>query len=215
MLAISLDREQLHSRAEAERAARERPERLAWERAEEQRRLEAEEAERAGFEEQLALETARLQEQARLEEEQARLEEERARLAQEERLRREREYAEEVARREEAERLARAQEAQEASERKDALDHFYQQHGFVGVNEPRRAGCAVWAAATTYPLHVAAELADARIVEMLLKEGASPSQKNSSGKTAAQVAQKKNKGGSHDGVLRLIGTEFRPRVGGA
>ena len=115
--------------------------------------------------------------------EQAPLEED-ARRAQEEEM--ELRRCEEVARRrEETERLAREQELRE---RRYALDLFYKQHGFLGGNEPRRSGCGVWAATTTYPLHCAAELADVRIAEMLLKAGAIPAQKNSSGKTAAQVA---------------------------
>ena len=92
------------------------------------------------------------------------------------------------------------------------LDLFYKQHGFPGANEPRRSGCGVWAVTTTYPLHCATELADARIAEMLLKAGAILVQKNSSGKTAAQVAQKKSKGGSHDYVLWLLGGNAKPSV---
>merc|ERR1719458_1887385 len=77
---------------------------------------------------------------------------------------------------------------------------------FSAATEPRRNGCAVFGSTVTYPLHQAAELADARIVEMLLKEGASPMMKNGSKLTAAQVAQKMNKGGSHDGVLQALKT---------
>ena len=57
----------------------------------------------------------------------------------------------------------------------------------------------------SYPLRRAAELGDGRMVEHLLAEGADPSQKNSSGLTASQVATKKNKGGSHGGALRALG----------
>jgi len=207
--------ESRHAKEEAEKAERERAEQLA-----EQQRLEQEEAERIRQEEEV--ERMRLEEQRALEEEerlkeeeerlkeQARLEEEARRAQEEEMELRRRE--EEAQRREEAERLAREQELRE---RHDALDLFYKQHGFLGANEPRRSGCGVWAATTTYPLHCAAELADARIAEMLLKEGAMTAQKNSSGKTAAQVAQKKNKGGSHDDVLRVLGGHAKPSVGGA
>ena len=115
--------------------------------------------------------------------EQAPLEED-ARRAQEEEMELRR-CEEEARRHEETERLAREQELRE---RRDLLDLFYKQHGFRGANEPRRSGCGVWAVATTYPLHCAAELADVRIAEMLLKARAILAQKNSSGKTAAQVA---------------------------
>jgi ankyrin repeat protein len=58
---------------------------------------------------------------------------------------------------------------------------------------------------TTYPLHRAAELGDEKMVESLLAEGADPAQKNSSGKTAVQVANGKNKKGSHSGAMRVLG----------
>jgi len=188
---------ELRADEEAQRKDRERAEQLAWERAEEQRLEEEAEAKRLVEEARVREEQARLEEQKRIKE-QARLEEERLRLEEEQRK--------------EAERMALEEEQRQ---RKEALDLFYQQHGFAGVNEPRRSGCAVWAAATTYPIHCAAELADERIVEMLLKEGAVRSQKNSAGMTAAQVAQRKNRRFSHYGVLRLLVDGKVPRRGGA
>uniref|UniRef100_A0A7S0AVJ9 Uncharacterized protein n=1 Tax=Pyrodinium bahamense TaxID=73915 RepID=A0A7S0AVJ9_9DINO len=152
-----------------------------------------------------------LSEEQRLLEEAQRAEEEaqeRVRLEEEERLRLEREVE---ARRE----ALRLWQEKEMRERRKALDLFYQQNGFLGINEPRRSGCSVWAATVTYPLHWAAELADACTVEMLLKEGADVTLKNSAGKTALQVAQKRDRGGSHESVLRLLGPEAKPRVGGA
>ncbi|CAK0836517.1 unnamed protein product [Prorocentrum cordatum] len=56
----------------------------------------------------------------------------------------------------------------------------------------------------SYPLHRAAELGSGQM-EYLLAEGADPSQKNSSGLTAAQVATKKNRGDSHAAALRALG----------
>merc|ERR1712066_806318 len=58
---------------------------------------------------------------------------------------------------------------------------------------------------TTYPIHCAAKHGDEQMVKMLLEEGVDPRQKNSSGKTAVQVAQKNNQEGSHAGVLRCLG----------
>mmetsp|Transcript_37222 Transcript_37222/g.115666 ORF Transcript_37222/g.115666 Transcript_37222/m.115666 type:complete len:201 (-) Transcript_37222:342-944(-) len=167
----------------------------------------AEEVERLWQEEErLRQEQQRREEEERLQrEEQQRQEEERAKLEREEQARRERE------RRAEAERRAREEEKL----RKETLEAFYKRHGFVDANTPRHSGCAVLAPVTTYPLHWAAELADARIVELLLKEGVATAQKNSSGRTAAQVAQRKNKGGSHDAVLRLLAAPARPKCGGA
>jgi len=191
----------------AERRAQEEAERLAREQEEEAQRLAEREAEQRAEEERQRQE----EERVRLEEQRAREEAERLeeRRAAEERARLERE---EKARREEAERQARLKEERE---RKEALDAFCQQHGFADISAPRRSGCAVWSAATTYPLHWAAELADARIVGLLLKEGVDTKQKNSSGKTAAQVAQKKDKNGSHQEVKRLLAGTAAPQAGGA
>merc|ERR1711956_72852 len=129
--------------------------------------------------------------------EQARLAEE-ARLREEELLRQEEEN-----RRVEVERL-RAEHAK--NKRQDAINCFCTRHGFNNnnLNEPRRSGCTVFGAASTYALLRAAELGDAKIVEMMLEEGVSPLQQNSSKMTAVQVAQKKNKGGSHDAVLQVL-----------
>jgi len=67
----------------------------------------------------------------------------------------------------------------------------------------------------TYPLHQAAELGNEQIVEYLLQEGAQVNQMNSSKLTAAQVAKKKDKGGSHADVLRLLGQGVKAPPGGA
>jgi len=109
------------------------------------------------------------------------------------------------------------QAIQAASRRKATLDTFFKQHGFHGVNEPRRSGCGVWAVTTTYPLHVAAELADASTTGLLLKEGADPMLLNSSGRTAAQVAKRRAKGNSHKEVLDLLHGQAtgRSKSGGA
>lgn len=56
----------------------------------------------------------------------------------------------------------------------------------------------------TYPLHEAAREANLAIVETLLREGANPFQKNSSGKTAVEVAEKVNQKSSHAAVLLAL-----------
>jgi len=202
---VRVDLSALGAAAEAERlrAEQEEAERLAREaqqRAEEERERQEEE-ERLRLEEQRAIEEAE-----RLEKERQRAAEEKARLEREEKARLERE---EKARREEAERQAR-----EEQERKEVAA-FCQQHGFADISAPRRNGCTAWSAATTYPLHLAVELADAHIVGLLLKQGANTEQKNSTGKTAAQVAQKKDKNGSHREVKRLLTGTAAPQAAGA
>jgi len=198
---VNIDSAAIAAQEAARREQEAEEERLRVE--EEQRILEAEAAERARLQEE---EERRLREEEEARE-QARLAEE-AQLREEERLRQEQE---EEARRVVAERL-RAEQAKK--ERQEAINSFCSRHGFNGnsLNEPRPSGCTVFGATSTYALHHAAELGDAKIVEMMLEEGASPLQQNSSKKTAVQLAQKKNKGGSHDGVLQVLRNST---VGGA
>lgn len=103
-------------------------------------------------------------------------------------------------------------------ERKDAVEEFLKLHAFTDVQTPKRVQEKVLGlpvkSKNVYAIHVAAELADATMVDMLIKEGADPQQKNSAGKTAFDLAKKKAKSGSHDAVLMAL----RPataRVGGA
>lgn len=118
----------------------------------------------------------------------------------------------------ERERIWQAQERhrlqQEQEERKKLVNDFLKRHGFVSVNSLKLSLIS-----STYPLHKAAELGDATMVSLLLQEGADCMQKNSSGKTAVQVAQRKDKAGSHRSVLAVFlhsyPTESAPRHGGA
>jgi len=99
---------------------------------------------------------------------------------------------------EEAERLSAEREAREA--RLTAIHFFLKQHGFSSVHSVKRSLFGQ----STYPLHKAAELGNSQIASMLLLEGADPTQKNSSSKTAAEVAKKKDKSGSHAKVYNLL-----------
>jgi len=183
----------------------------------EQARREAEESQRMEEEQQRAEEEAR----NRLEELQAfaEAEEERRRQqeAEEARRKQEEEEEKEAQRKQEAERQERERlEQEQRLKRKAALDEFYQRYGFDGVNQPRKGGaCQVLKTNVTYPLHQAAELGNEQLVEYLLQEGAQMNQMNSSKLTAAQVAKKKDKGGSHVEVLRLLGQAVKAPSGGA
>merc|ERR1712176_1734482 len=94
----------------------------------------------------------------------------------------------------EAERLVREKE------RKALISAFLKEHGYSDVDSPKRTMLK-----TKYPIHTAAKTGDPKIVAALLEEGADPTQKNSVGQTAAQIAQQKNKKGSHANVLRTLG----------
>jgi len=176
----------------AERAAAEQEEQEAQRRAEEDERRRAEEEEeelrRAELRRAEEEDERRRAELRRAEEEEE--EEERRRLA---RLEEEQAELAERERRERAEALA-------AQERRAQVGAFLKAEGFAGVSAPRRRLLQ-----KSYPLHRAAELGNGQMVEYLLAEGADPSQKNSSGLTAAQVATKKNRGDSHGGALRALG----------
>merc|ERR1719240_1061041 len=105
----------------------------------------------------------------------------------------------------------------ESQEREKAVARFLNQHGFIGINSAKRSLLG----RKSYPLHKAAELGNARLVSMLLREGAVPSMLNSSGRTAAAVAQYHDRKGSHAKVVAVLtapsaaASPYRPSVGGA
>merc|ERR1712187_1037735 len=99
----------------------------------------------------------------------------------------------EAARQSEVER-----EAQE-EHRKALVTAFLKEHGYNDVGIPKKTMLK-----TKYPIHTAAKMGDQTIVTALLAEGADSAQKNSAGQTAVQIAQKKNKKGSHENVLRIL-----------
>jgi len=135
----------------------------------------------------------------------------------EEAQRKQEEEKEEAQRKQETEqRECERLEQEQRLKRRAALDEFYQRYGFDGVNQPRKGGaCQVLKTNITYPLHQATELGNEQLVEYLLQEGAQVHQMNSAKLTAAQVAKKKDKGGSHAEVLRLLGQAVKAPSGGA
>jgi len=193
---------------QAAAAAKEAERRQQQEREEARLREEARQAEAEA--QRRRAEEAELQRQQEEERRRAEEQERLARLQQEEEEQRraiERAQAEQRAEQERQER-----EVAEARARKSAVAAFLKEHGFKGgVSDAKKSMMS-----TTYPLHTAAKAGNARMVEMLLKEGASVAQKNSSGKTAAQVAEKSNKNGSHAAALRALtaGPSAAGRAGG-
>jgi len=174
---------------------------------------------------QAAEEAQRRQQEAELELQRKRAEEE-ARRQKEAQEKAARERAEAEARRVQAERERQARQAEEArraeerreeeervaqEKRKAAVAAFMKEYGFTGVNAPRKKMMK-----TNYALHKAAKLGDAQLVEMLILEGADTKQKDSRGKTPAQVATAKNAKGSHIVVIGLLGGQSsQPTAGGA
>lgn len=100
----------------------------------------------------------------------------------------------------EAAQEGKPQLAEEADDRKTLLETFLSKNGFDGVSNKRRRTLQP----SIYPLHLAAEKGDATLVTLLLEAGADASQKDSSGRTPADIAKKRNRNGSHDEVFRLL-----------
>mmetsp|Transcript_57531 Transcript_57531/g.103399 ORF Transcript_57531/g.103399 Transcript_57531/m.103399 type:complete len:234 (-) Transcript_57531:367-1068(-) len=128
------------------------------------------------------------------------------------RLRKHREAEQEAQRVRQAEEAGRIAEAaaaedeqehrrleQESLERETAVATFLKLHGFTGVNS-----CKKSLLSSTYPLHKAAEAGDDKMVSLLCRAGANPTQKNSWGKTPTQVARKADKNGSHAKVFSVL-----------
>lgn len=96
-------------------------------------------------------------------------------------------------------RVLKAEAQSQEAMRREVVAAFLCEHGFKAVDGKIRRMMK-----TTYPLHIAAEKGDARIVEFLLCEGADPAQKNSRGQTPKQVAKQRDKKGSHVAVLQAL-----------
>lgn len=183
---------------------------------------------------ELAVEDER-REQERLSRAEAELQRQRAEQAEQRRAReeaeRERQRAEEEGRRVRHEREARAislrleaeaeeercrLEAEARSAREDTrraerarkdeeeLDRFLTAEGFAGPGDKRRRMFR-----TSYPLHVAVQKRNAKVVRLLFKAGADPSQRDSRGLTPAELAQRSQRvrhgRGTHDEVLDAFG----------
>eukprot|EP00929_Paragymnodinium_shiwhaense_P081669 TRINITY_DN4279_c0_g3_i1.p1 TRINITY_DN4279_c0_g3~~TRINITY_DN4279_c0_g3_i1.p1 ORF type:complete len:237 (-),score=90.04 TRINITY_DN4279_c0_g3_i1:514-1224(-) len=196
---------------------------------EEQRRRDELEAERRHLEEEAArLQSLQAEQQKQVEEEEAALrcrqeEEAAARKAEEERLEQERlaAAAAEAARlaQEEAERLQRDREERDRQDKKAAeegyaaeearlvqeaadkkkMEEFLKKHSFKGADVKRSSFLRY-----KFPLHSAVKHNDADMIRILLANGATPSQKDSSGLTAAQLAKKLSKSGSHGDVVEAF-----------
>jgi len=168
---------------------------------------EEEEEARRRAEEEAEAECRRQEAADRAEAERLQQEEDEAERRQTAALEARRREAEEAAQqqrlREEAERAEAEEQQRQEEARRDRqakVTTFLKTKGFKSVTAPKRSMMK-----TTYPIILAAEAGDTEMVEFLIQEGADPAQKNSSGKTAQEVATKKNKKSSHDGVLRALG----------
>merc|ERR1719506_2067551 len=86
--------------------------------------------------------------------------------------------------------------AKKARQDREKVATFLRAKGFSSATAGRRRLLK-----TSYPLHAAVADNDPEMVQLLLKAGADPAQKNSSGVTPEQQALKLNKNSSHASVL--------------
>lgn len=181
--------------------------------------MQRREAEESRLEEQ-RLEKERLEHVQHQEEEEVRRvaeEEDRARLREEEaRKQAEKEQAEaeaEMQRKAERERAAEAERVQaeearavaanaqaEMTAAQQEVEAFLKARGFKQIALPRKAMCG----AAVYPIHQAVEENKPELVHAMMRCGADLQQKNSIKKTPLEFAEKCNKNGSHDLVVKAL-----------
>jgi len=144
------------------------------------------------------------QEKERLEQERLAREREEERLRLEEQRRKEEEAVRLEAQRIEKERLAAQERARKDQEQ---LQSWLQKNKYAGVNAKKTKLML-----TRYPLHEAVYQKDATALRLLLRFGADPAAKNTSGKTAQELA---NSTKASEEILAAFTSQSRMKIGGA
>jgi multidrug efflux pump subunit AcrA (membrane-fusion protein) len=199
--ALEKQRREAEERRQAELAAR------AKQQQEAEQRQQAEEAERQ-LREREAEERRRAAELAALAKQQQEAEQ-RQQAEEAERQLRERE-AEERRLDEERRRDAEVAAAEEQGA-KQRLEDWLRQEKFTGVNDKRKTMMK-----TKFPLHSAVKRKDVETIQLLLRFGADPTNKDSNGLTPKDLAEKSNKDGSLDAVVQALArVSFKGCAGGA
>merc|ERR1712107_954062 len=114
---------------------------------------------------------------------------------------RRREEEAEQRRRDEADAAAalRRREQEEELDAKTRLDAWMKQRNFDGVNEIRKSRMKA-----KFPLHSAVKVKDVETIKLLLRFNADPSNMDSNGLTAQQVAERNNKDGSLNNIIQAL-----------
>jgi len=97
------------------------------------------------------------------------------------------------------EKSMKEQRLKEEAEDKKQVDAFLWTNGFADMDSKKKSMFKSF-----YPLHVAVTQNNADMVQLLLAAGARPMLKNSAGLSPLQLAQKLDKKGSHEKILRLL-----------
>mmetsp|Transcript_58642 Transcript_58642/g.136373 ORF Transcript_58642/g.136373 Transcript_58642/m.136373 type:complete len:241 (-) Transcript_58642:257-979(-) len=110
--------------------------------------------------------------------------------------------AEQAKRQKEEEARVKAQEAahRKVESRRKQVEAWLKEHGYSGGARDPKKTCFK----KKYPIHSAAKRGEHEIIEILIEEGANPADKDSKGKTALAIAEKKNKGSSHQGAIQVL-----------
>lgn len=201
-----LEESNLTPAPEAENERREAEEaQKRWEEAEAQRlrqdkeRKDAEEQKRRREEEQAAAETQR-----RENEERARRRREEEEEQEAERLRQHKEREQAAVREQELEaerRRAAEEKAKEEAKLREQLNAWLKKNSLAGMNAKKKT---MLPPSHCYPLHIAVKQKDAQMVRALVLFGADKNTPNSSGQTALDLANKGNKGYSHDEIIAAL-----------
>lgn len=109
--------------------------------------------------------------------------------------------------REDAWEEAAAREAEEEAfgeASKKTVEYFLRTRGFKDLWSPRKASFFRCCRAPVYPLHLAVEEGSPEMVRALLHCNANPEQTSSRQPSPLQVAERCNRNGSHDAIVRML-----------
>merc|ERR1712039_281076 len=93
-----------------------------------------------------------------------------------------------------------AQEQEEIAAAQKSVDDFLKAHGFKHLSLPKKAICG----APLSAIHMAVEKNNPTLVQAMVRCNADLHQKGPSKQTPLEFAERCNKGGSHDAVVKAL-----------
>mmetsp|Transcript_100214 Transcript_100214/g.238970 ORF Transcript_100214/g.238970 Transcript_100214/m.238970 type:complete len:212 (+) Transcript_100214:31-666(+) len=94
--------------------------------------------------------------------------------------------------------------ARRKNKQKEAVAEYLLDYGFRDINEPRAQTVVQQQEETIYPIHLAAQQGNVRMVRALLEGGADPTQESSLGRSAHDFALLALRKSAQEQVLRLL-----------